>query len=143
MLDVAPIVLGIEQERMKDFFHILEKMIEGRTCPGCHAGGGNPACPIKKCAVEKEYLSCAECDSMPCNLIARDGKADREDVCFYLELITRRYAGWNIRNLERIREVGYRQFVDELQKCVQNGFSTSDVIAPDMVITAAIEKMNA
>lgn len=78
---------------------------------------------------------------MPCNLITREVITDTEDVCFYLEMITKRYAGWNIKNLERIQQIGYRQFVDEMQKQVKNGFLTSDVISGDMVITEAIQKM--
>ena len=141
IVDVSSIVLGVEQERMEDFLCILEKIMEARKCPGCHSGGGNPACLIKLCVLEKEYLSCAECDKMPCNLITREGITDTEDVCFYLEMITKRYAGWNVKNLERIQQVGYRQFVDEMQKKVKNGFLTSDVISGDMVITEAIQKM--
>jgi hypothetical protein len=56
-------------------------------------------------------------------------------------MITKRYAGWNIKNLERIQEVGYRKFVDEMQKQVKNGFLTSDIISGEMVITEAIQKM--
>lgn len=141
IVDVSSIVLGVEQERMEDFLCILEKIMEARKCPGCHAGGGNPVCLIKSCVLEKKYLSCAECDMMPCNLITREVITDTEDVCFYLEMITKRYAGWNIKNLERIQQIGYRQFVDEMQKQVKNGFLTSDVISDDMVITEAIQKM--
>lgn len=141
ILDVAPIVLGVEQEQMKDFLHILKKIMEAPKCPGCHAGGGNPGCPINACVLGKGYLTCAECDTMPCNRMAPDGQTDFGSACFYLETITRRYSGWNIKNLERIREVGYRQFVDEQQKSVQSGFTTSDVISDDMVVTEAIEKM--
>ena len=61
---------------------------------------------------------------------------------FFLEMITKRYANWNIENLKRIREVGYRRFVDEMQEKVTSGFLTSDVISSDMVVTKAIEKMN-
>ena len=61
---------------------------------------------------------------------------------FFLEMITKRYAHWNIKNLKRIQEVGYRKFVDEMQEKVKSGFLTSDVISSDMVITEAIEKMN-
>jgi len=57
-------------------------------------------------------------------------------------MITKRYANWNIKNLKRIREVGYRKFVDEMQEKVKSGFLTSDVISSEMVITESIEKMN-
>ena len=60
-----------------------------------------------------------------------------------LELVTRRYANWNIENLERVREAGYRQFIDEMQEKVKQGFMTSDVISSDMVVTEAMTKMKA
>lgn len=139
MVDVAPIVLEVEQERMKDFMVILERISRGTRCAGCNAGGGNPYCPIKKCTAEKEYLTCAQCHTMPCHLLAADDEEDPMGVCFYLDMITRRYAQWNIRNLERIRAVGYRQFVDEMREKVKDGFLTSDVISSEMVITKALE----
>jgi len=56
-------------------------------------------------------------------------------------MITKRYANWNMENLQRIREVGYRQFIDEMQQKVQKGFLTSDVISGEMVVTEFLEKM--
>ena len=56
IVDVAPIVLEIEQETMKEFMGILEKLGTGKKCPGCNEGGGNPVCPIKMCAKEKGFL---------------------------------------------------------------------------------------
>jgi len=55
-------------------------------------------------------------------------------------LVTKRYSNWNIGNLERIREVGYRRFVDEMQEKVRNGFLTSDVISHEMVVSEATKK---
>ena len=118
--DVGPSAMGIERERILDFLNILEKWSQGSKCPGCLPGGGSPSCPIRTCSQQRGFLTCAECDRMSCNL---------------LELVTKRYSNWNIRNLERIREVGYRQFVDEMQEKVRNGFLTSDVISSEMVVT--------
>jgi hypothetical protein len=58
----------------------------------------------------------------------------------FLGLITKRYSNWNIVNLERIREIGYRCFIDEMQEKVRNGFLTSDVISREMVMSEATEK---
>jgi len=33
-------------------------------CPGCRHKGGNPFCSIRKCAIKKEYFTCAECDDL-------------------------------------------------------------------------------
>jgi hypothetical protein len=141
IVDVAPLVLNIEQDKMKEFLEILDKLGQAITCPGCNAGGGNPACPIKLCAQEKGFLTCADCEKMPCSLIEPKCENNPMAPCAYLEIITKRYANWNIKNLERIREVGYRQYVDEMQEKVKKGFMTSDVISSEMVITESLNKM--
>ena len=138
--DVGPFFLGVQQERVTDFLEILEKWSKGERCPGCRGGGGNPGCPLKVCSREKSFLTCAECERMPCGQGAEGGNWTQEAGAF-LEMITRRYAGWNIENLERIREVGYRRFIDEMQARVRDGFMTSDVISSEMVFTEAIKRM--
>jgi len=79
---------------------------------------------------------------MPCNLIAPQHNNDPMTACVHLEIITKRYANWNIKNLEHIKEVGYRQLVDEMQEKVKKGFLTSDVISSEPVITQALDKFN-
>jgi hypothetical protein len=138
--DVGPFFLGVPQERVTDFLEILDKWSKGDKCPGCRGGGGNPACPVKVCAHEKGFLTCAECDRMPCGQGAESGNWMQEAGAF-LEMITRRYAGWNIENLERVREVGYRRFIDEMQAKVRDGFMTGDVISSEMVFTEAIKRV--
>ena len=137
--DVGPFFIGIEQEKVMDFLNLLEQWSKGDTCPGCLGGGGNPACPIKTCAQGKDFITCAECASMPCKR-SLENENWFQDAAAFLELITRRYANWNIKNLERIKEVGYRQFVDEMQKKVEDGFMTSDVISSEMIFTEAFKK---
>ena len=140
--DVSAFSMNVEQERMIDFLTILEQMSQANKCPGCLNGGGNPECPIKVCAKKLGYLTCAECDKMPCKISEQGSEGESMEAPYFLEMITKRYANWNIENLNRIREVGYRQFVDEMQEKVKSGFLTSDVISSDMVITESIEKMN-
>lgn len=137
--DVGPFFLGIEQERIIDFLKILEQWSKRDKCPGCQGGGGNPLCPIRACAHSQGFITCSECESMPCNLRA-DNENRSPEAAGFLELVTRRYTGWNIKNLERIREVGYRRFIDEMQEKVKDGFMTSDVISSEMVITEAMKK---
>ena len=141
IVDVAPIVMGIEQERIKNFLNILKEMSQADKCPGCLNEGGNPGCPVKVCAKKLGYLTCAECDKMPCHLSEQDCTDDPMAKASFLKVVTKRYANWNIENLKRIREIGYRQFVDEMQEKVKNGFLTSDIISSEMVITEAIKKM--
>jgi hypothetical protein len=135
IVDVAPFSMGIERERMVDFLNILEKLGHAARCPGCLGGGGPPACPIKACSQEQGFVTCSECDKMPCN------RSQEAEV--FWEMVTKRYANWNIENLERVREIGYRQFVDEMQEKVGNGFMTSDVISREMVVAEAMKRMQA
>ena len=138
--DVGPFFMGTEQEKVTDFLKMLEQWGTGDKCPGCLGGGGNPACPIKTCCNEKGFLTCAECGSMPCERSAENENLF-QDAAAFLELITKRYSRWNISNLERIKEVGYRQFIDEMQEKVKDGLMTSDVISGEMVFTEAFKKL--
>lgn len=142
MRDVAPIVLGVEQEKIKEFLGILKQISEARKCPGCLAGGGNPGCPMKSCTAEKGYLTCAECERLPCSVEETETGADPMSAPAMLKMITRRYAGWNLENLKRIQEVGYRSFIDEMQEKVKQGFLTSDVISDEMVVTEFLNSLN-
>ncbi len=137
--DVGPFFMGVEQEKIVDFLNMLERWSEADKCPGCLGGGGNPACPIKTCARSRGFTTCAECDSMPCR--RSEGNENWfQDASAFLELITRRYGGWNLENLRRIKEVGYRQFIDEMQEKVKGGFMTSAVIKDEMIFTELFRK---
>jgi len=141
--DIAPFVMETEQEQISDFLAILEQWGNGKQCPGCIKGGGNPNCPIETCAQEKGLYTCAECDRMPCYQPCYQDKADKNDDLFspesLLGLITKRYSGWNIENLKQIQKIGYRRFIDEMQARVKDGFLTSDVISREMVMTESMK----
>jgi hypothetical protein len=139
MADVGPRAMGIRREKIVDFLNILQNWSLGSKCPGCWARHWESgACPIRACSQHQAFLTCAECDRMPCNTSEQPPSSR---AAAFLGLVTRRYSNWNIANLEQIREVGYRRFVDEMQERVRNGFLTSDVISGEMVISAAAEKM--
>ena len=42
----------------------LEWFLSRPECPGCVAGKGLRACPIRQCAIAKEYQSCRECPDL-------------------------------------------------------------------------------
>lgn len=138
--DVGPFFMGIERERIIDFLNILEQWSKRANCAGCLGGGGNPACPIKTCVNSQGFTTCAECEHMPCKR-GENNENWFQDASAFLELITKRYRDWNVKNLERIREVGYRQFIDEMQAKVKTGFMTSSVIANEMIFTEVFKKM--
>jgi hypothetical protein len=137
MADIGTLAMGIERERVVDFLNILQTWSQGSKCPGCSPGGGIPSCPVRVCSQQRGFLTCAECDRMPCNRLE---EGPSPGAAAFLGLITKRYSNWNIVNLERIREIGYRRFVDEMQERVRNGFLTSDVISREMVMSEATEK---
>ncbi|MDY6834388.1 MAG: DUF3795 domain-containing protein [Chloroflexota bacterium] len=139
--DVGPMVMGIEQQKVQDFLDILDKWSQGEKCPGCCAGGGNPVCSIRACAQAQGFLTCAECDKMPCNENRCDVENQPNNTHEWLDLITKRYSHWNIDNLKRIQEIGYRRFIDEMQEKVEHGFLTSDVISKERVMTESFKRM--
>ncbi|MFH0949241.1 MAG: DUF3795 domain-containing protein [Candidatus Aenigmatarchaeota archaeon] len=52
------------------------KWLTSFDCNGCHAGGGNPECIIRKCAEEKRLNNCGKCPEMPCD-IAKKAKEEQ------------------------------------------------------------------
>ena len=95
-----------------EFSKVLSHL-ESLKCAGCGAGGGNPWCSIRRCCQKRGFTSCAECSEFPCKK---------------LDWITKRYDQWNLRNLERIREVGIERWLREQEEKVKEGFTTGDVI---------------
>ncbi len=141
LADVGPIFLNVEPEKIVGFMDVLKKIGDSKQCLGCLAGGGNPVCPMKTCASERGYLTCAECDKLPCYLYEEEKDDGPMGKTTIMELICKRYQNWNIENLKRVKEVGYRQFIDEMNEKVSDGFLTSDVISKEMCMTDFFKKM--
>ena len=139
--DVGPVFLGATQKQIRTFLKILKKIGKNPKCLGCLGGGGNPMCPMKACTKEKGYLTCAECDEMPCPPSDKDLENPLMNKAGMLNLISRRYNNWNIENLKRIKKIGYRKFIDEMQDKVKNGLLTSDVISKEKIFTEVMDKM--
>lgn len=78
------------------------------TCASCRAGGGSPECAIRKCCQEKNYRTCAECDTL-------------ETCAFFdgfMHKVARVVFGSNKReNLCRIKEIGVEAFVEGRIQC--------------------------
>ena len=87
--------------------------LKSLKCEGCGAGGGNPWCSIRKCCQKKGFTSCAECNELPCEK---------------LEWITKRYSKWNLKNLEKVKEIGIKKWLKEQKENVETGFTTGEVI---------------
>ncbi len=141
MVDVAPLMLGADAKNVKSFLKILKKIGKSPKCPGCRGGGGNPMCAIKGCVKEKNILTCTECKNVPCPASEEDRANFATSSAAVLELISKRYQNWNLENLKRIKQIGYRKFIDEMQEKVKSGFLTSDVISKEMLFTEAMKKL--
>ena len=141
IVDVAPVVLGEDQEKVKTFMKILKKWSKGKPCKGCNGGGGNPMCGMKNCVKENNYVTCAECDEFPCQPSEEDMKMPLMNKAGMMKLISTRYGFWNQENIKEIKKIGYKKFIEKMQKKVEEGFMTSDVITKEKVFTEAMEKM--
>jgi len=80
---------------------------EKNTCPGCRAADTNKAisvvrCKVKNCEViqKGKVKFCFECESFPCERVKHLDKRYRT-----------RYAMSMIENLENIRRIGIRKFL--------------------------------
>lgn len=80
-------------------------------CSGCFGGKPmNSNCKIKRCAQDKAYLSCADCQQF--SELKQCGKLNNLIGKFFGFIF-----GTNkIENLRRIREIGYERFKEENQK---------------------------
>jgi len=82
-------------------------------CPGCRAGGGYPACPIRACARDRGVTTCAECAEWPCDKSA----------------FLARYV--NLRgDVERLRKIGMERWLAEQEERAATGFCYADIRHP-------------
>lgn len=73
--EIEAVSLDVWQESLpkKDPFNYDDlkkglKWLSTFDCKGCHAGGGDPDCPIRKCAKKKGFNNCGECPDLPCDI---------------------------------------------------------------------------
>ena len=126
--DVASFILPPEMN-YPAFREILSAIASRQQCEGCIAQASS-SCPINLCARSRNVTTCADCDlfigdiNTPCK---------NEEPLEIFRLISRRYSGWNLENLKRIREIGIEAFKVEMEKKISEGFSTCDVISREKV----------
>jgi len=94
------------------FYKVLNTLITFfGQCPSCQKGGGSPQCPIRNCCREKEYATCAECTSFPCEKV-------KYIVDYYPPVKD---------NIIQIRKIGLEEWSQKEQEKVNQGFRYSDV----------------
>jgi len=94
-----------------EFLRVLRRLAFTKMCAGCRAGGGDPDCPIRKCARGGGVDFCHECREHPC-----------ED----LRKLSRRYVTL-LGDNERHRAIGTGEWVIEQEERRQRGFFYADL----------------
>jgi hypothetical protein len=79
-------------------------------CAGCQKGGGPPQCQIRTCCQEKNYHTCAECDSYPCEKV---------------KSIVDAYPP-SQNNIKEIKDIGLEKWSAKQQEMVDQGLRYSD-----------------
>jgi hypothetical protein len=139
-----------ERHRIDAFFEVLDRIARTPACPGCGGGGGVVGCPVRACAGMRGGSTCAACPELrPCAAgtrrpaIGRGAGGRRRDPALHgaspfpftasqlLARLCRKYDGWNLRNLEAIRDQGLAAWLRRM--AVNPAFRTVSVKRPDDV----------
>ena len=99
---------GLE-EKFPAFWDGLN-ILAGMPCAGCRSGGGNPDCPIRDCALERQIVTCPECRRFPCE------KLD----------VLARYPLYHA-DAGRLRSIGLEAWAAEQEERSRAGFCYADV----------------
>jgi len=95
-----------------EFWEGLNRLAES-PCPGCQAGGGNPGCEIRACAIERGVSACPFCPDYPC------GRLDA--LQGYPTLLA---------DGQRMQLVGLEAWIAEQEARAAAGFAYTDVRLP-------------
>jgi hypothetical protein len=99
-------------ERFAAFWEGLN-LLAATACAGCRAGGGNPDCAIRHCALERQLLACPDCADFPCDKLGVLGRYP-----LYLA------------DAARLKAIGFEAWADEQEGRARCGFSYADVRHP-------------
>jgi hypothetical protein len=102
---------GNEISGFIQFWDFLNKLSQKKDCNCRDNSCGYPLCKIRKCAQSKKINVCIECGDYPCELIKDFSKV-------YPTLIT---------DGERMKKIGYEQWVIEQHKRKESGFQYCDI----------------
>ncbi|MBS7633216.1 DUF3795 domain-containing protein [Candidatus Bathyarchaeota archaeon] len=89
-----------------------EKVLDGLInlfgdCPACVAGGGDPACLLRKCCKEKNLRVCSECEEM--------------ESCDKLK-----QRQWALKRLQEIKAKGLDEWIKEMERKTAEGYCYLD-----------------
>ena len=115
-------------EKYYYFKEMLNYFCDRLECKGCGSENTLVDCPIHECCEEKGIFSCAECQEFKDHI--QKGESCSND---FMKEVSKRYSHWNIENLKKINEIGYRKFLQQIRARVDKGFCTGDVISQEPV----------
>jgi hypothetical protein len=147
-LDVSA-AFGMDPQKVASTLETLKQYIKFREeaghCPGCYIGGVGPCavCPIVKCAGDKGFWTCAECEDYnpeteyPCPHVGT-GTSPLESKGAMFSMVCKRYSKNNLENLKRCREIGYPAFIAEVKEKTKKGWRTWQVISKEMLLQGKV-----
>lgn len=107
-----------EIEGVMQFWNVLEKLSTlDRDARGCKGGCGSSNCEIRKCAQERNIITCAFCPDFPCELV---------------EELDRKYP-IVIENLKKQKEIGTDKWIEEQENLYSSGFCYNDIVKIDEI----------
>lgn len=98
--------------RWKPFRELLDRLA-AVPCPACRGDGGYPDCPVRICARERGYVTCADCAAWPCERGA----------------FLKRYI-YLPADVERLRAIGLDKWIAEQEERAAAGFCHADLRHP-------------
>ncbi len=103
---------GRQHAGYEEFQRLLQVLAEAPDDRRCRSGGcGAPFCAIRKCALEREVLTCPLCPDYPCPHIATLARSEPT----------------LLSDGQRLRAIGVEAWVEEQQERRQRGFCYADV----------------
>jgi hypothetical protein len=94
----AEVIPFIDAEKYQEAYEFMGSLVKLR-CKGCKTSVRSQFCDVAKCAIEKGYEGCWECDEF--------------DDCGKMEFLAHVHGDGHIKNLRKIRKVGVDQWVEE------------------------------
>lgn len=131
--------------KVDQFFDVLDRLARTPACPGCSAGGGPRDCPVRACAGQRALITCASCadlercarGELPPEPAARTRRQRAElraegppfpfGASDYLARLCRKYRGWNLDNLRRIRAEGLEAWAADMARQAAQGFRSVEI----------------
>lgn len=104
---------GQDIPKFKAFWAFLGNLADrSKPCEGCRSGAcGYPFCEIRKCAIERDVVTCPQCSDFPCTHI--------QDLATIYPLL--------IADGQRMRDIGLDAWIEMQEQRAEAGFCYADI----------------